>query len=519
MLKKMDGNFDLKKIEEVKESLAEIESKLKDKEFEKCQQRTAIKKSFCEKKFIGKMKLLMGILLEKMGRIPYYPVDEFRADMEIRQEAQMLRNKLALLECRQKKSMEISKVFMKDLDGLKKEKDINLESLKNGYIAVVVNSLDRGGLEQVVYFLVQELVKRNILVKVLCLDSGGMIAEKLANKGIEVQVFDGKGRSFKSFIKRNPPILVNTHYVKKYIKFLYRRNIPIVEVIHNMYVFYCKHVINIERQNEKYYTKMIAVSEVVKETYCSRIANTNKITVIGNAAQLREQPKKNRDEARDLLKIPKQAYVILNVGSIDPRKNQLGMVAAFDIISQIREETIYLVLAGNIQDRAYNERLKNAIDGCKQKENIILLPYYERIRELYQMADVFLIDSYYEGWSIAATEALYEGLPIVHSMCGSALELTAKGKYGIVVKNPAGDLKDLSNSEIGYIISRGEYYNTEEVVEGLLKIVDNKEYWNQCRLDIISETRKKFSEEKMVNEYLGTFVLVNENVGDKYGKR
>ena len=55
-------------------------------------------------------------------------------------------------------------------------------------------------------------------------------------------------------------------YVKRHIKFLHKEGIPIVEVVHNMYVYYCDHVAEIERENEKYYTKLIAVSEIVKET-------------------------------------------------------------------------------------------------------------------------------------------------------------------------------------------------------------------------------------------------------------
>ena len=502
-----------KEIEELEESLARLEKNINDIEFEKNQYHEGIKRAIKKQNIKQNIQLMLNVVLAKMGRIPYCSVDDFRKDMRIRQDIQVMRNQLAALSCSKAIVLKDEENYVpKEVHEPSLEKDIDIEPLKKGYIAIVVNSLDRGGLEQVVGLLAQEFYKKNIPIKVLCLDDGGLMAERLKQVGIEVLIFHGKGHAFKTYIRKNPPSLVNTHYVKRHIKFLHKEGIPIVEVVHNMYVYYCDHVAEIERENEKYYTKLIAVSEIVKETYCNRIKQSDKIAVIGNAAILREEPQKTREEVRAFLGIPQEAYVILNVGSIDPRKNQVGIITAFDIVAKLVEVPVYLVLAGNVQDEAYNNKVLDSISKCEHKTNIICLPYYERVRELYQLADVFVLDSYYEGWSISATEALYDGLPIIHSMCGSAVELVGNGMYGMVVPNPAGNLSKIRNLELIEEINRGEIHNTKELVQAIKTMISSKEYWTEKRTEIRWNMQKKYSVDYMIYCYIKLFF--NIKVGD-----
>ena len=496
--------FDIKnELEILEKTLFLLEKELNEPTFEKMQYQKAFWRAIRKKDFKQKCSMLFEIGLDKFGRIPLYSLDEFREDIKMRQNIQKMRNQLAALECSAMTELALaenstSKSFLKETSKRNKKTD----AFENGYIAFLVNSLDKGGLEQVVAFLARSLYANNVSIKVLCLDEGGLVANQLKEAGIEVLIFHGKGNQFRKYIRKNPPILVNSHYVKRHIRFLYKNKIPVVEVIHNMYVFYCEHVADIERNNEKYFSGLIAVSEIVKEIYCDRIKQTEKISVIGNAAKLREAPQKSKEEVRQLLGIPQDAYVILNVGSIDSRKNQVGMIAAFDIVSKIAKIPVYIVFAGNVQDEVYNAQVQESLSQCEYSSQVIILSYYERIRELYQIADVFLMDSYYEGWSIAATEALYDGVPLIHSLCGSAYELTDGGSYGIVVPNPAGNILELSNKKIEYAILRAEYKNTREVCAALLKMIDNREYWNKRRKSIAEESRKYFSEKIMIEKYM-----------------
>ena len=232
----MNEKGELKKIQNI---LSRIEKEWDVSNMEEIFQHQAIVKAIKQKRFCEKLALFKELFLEKIGRIPYCNVDEFRADLPIRQEIKRLEiNLLPLLyseyrysdEKKQKKTENFPAIIDKQLP------QGSIKKLKKGYIALLVNSLDKGGMEQVVYLLATELTKRNINIKVLCLEKGGEIAHQLEIHGIEVVVFGGDGNEFKKYIKKDPPILINSHYVKKHIKFLYNQKIPIVEVVNNMYV-------------------------------------------------------------------------------------------------------------------------------------------------------------------------------------------------------------------------------------------------------------------------------------------
>jgi hypothetical protein len=76
------------------------------------------------------------------------------------------------------------------------------ETLSSKYVALMVDTLDKGGLEQVVAFLTQQLVKRGIAIKVLCTEKGREIANLLKQQGYEVYEFEKDRNQFDRFIKR-----------------------------------------------------------------------------------------------------------------------------------------------------------------------------------------------------------------------------------------------------------------------------------------------------------------------------
>ena len=121
------------------------------------------------------------------------------------------------------------------------------------------------------------------------------------------------------------------------------------------------------------------------------------------------------------------------------------------------------------------------------------------------MADVFILDSYYEGWSIAATEALYEGLPVIHSECGSAKELVCNGRYGIMIKNPIGDIEKLDTEHVTERIMQCENRNIDEAVSAIVVMADNIDRWRNERETISQETIEKFSIQNMCENYLKLF--------------
>jgi 2-polyprenyl-3-methyl-5-hydroxy-6-metoxy-1,4-benzoquinol methylase/glycosyltransferase involved in cell wall biosynthesis len=388
------------------------------------------------------------------------------------------------------------------------DKDLEVpDNLKRGYIAVMVDTLDKGGLEQVVAMLVREFIKRKMNITVFCTNKGGLIADKLRQEKIEVIEFNNNEKAFEKYIKENPPILVNTHFTKNMLSIVKKLNIPMIEVIHNMYVFFGEDDWKIEREREKYFDKMIAVSDLVKETYVKKHGNVkpDKIAVIGNCADENKIYGKSSEFIRSELKIETSSTVFINVSSIDSRKNQLGLLTAFDMFYKTVNSDSYLILVGNCLSEFYNNEVEKYIEELESKDHIIKLNYYQSIADLYNAADVFVMPSYFEGWSIAATEALYCGLPIIHSKCGSAIELVKNGENGILIENPEPDIMNCGKEKLITDMQKRAPENTEELVAAMKNIDSNIYEWRDKRGKISANSLRDFSKCKMIDTYIHSF--------------
>jgi len=81
-------------------------------------------------------------------------------------------------------------------------------------------------------------------------------------------------------------------------------------------------------------------------------------------------------------------------------------------------------------------RLNLKIKDFRQRhKNIILLPsvYNEKMPKIYNVADVLVMASYFEGWSMTMGEALACGIPVVTTNVGDAEEIIKNGENGYVV--------------------------------------------------------------------------------------
>lgn len=375
------------------------------------------------------------------------------------------------------------------------------------YIALMTEYLDNGGLEEVVRLLALELYSRNLFVKVFCLYSGGKIAEDLRKSGIEVIEFKGKKRLLKRYVDKNRPILVNTHYISKHLEVFYQRNIPVVDVIHNMYVF-----LNPQRIKEEYkkiycVNEYIAVSDSAKRIFESKIlkGKNREITVIGNSKSSVKTIFNDRKEIRESLAIEQEAYIFLVAGSIDPRKNQLGICRAWDIFSNIIDGKVYLLFAGSITDTEYGAKIKEFIEERKLKDRILFLGFREDLGSIMNAADVLILNSYYEGWSMAATEALCFGIPIIHSDCGSGKELVREGENGILIDNPLKNIEKYNSIELYNIMRSGHCDNIRQLIIAMLKMYSNRLIWEENKDLIKQRSMEQYSLVRTINKYLEIF--------------
>ena len=111
---------------------------------------------------------------------------------------------------------------------------------------------------------------------------------------------------------------------------------------------------------------------------------------------------------------------LLYIGRLEKKKNILGLIQAFDKISQV-DKKINLVLVGQ-PGCGYDRNIKNQISKIK---NIYKVGHIDQkdLVYLYNGAEVFVFPSWYEGFGLPILEAMACGCPVAASNAASIPEV------------------------------------------------------------------------------------------------
>lgn len=159
--------------------------------------------------------------------------------------------------------------------------------------------------------------------------------------------------------------------------------------------------------------RIIAVSETTARDLQERLKVVpSRISVVPNGVDDRffaAQPL-NAVE-RTSLGVPSD--YLLTVGTLEPRKNHLTLLAALDRLSS--GSTLPLVVAGR-KGWDYEPILK-AMDPLRQRGRVVLLDYVSDavLPSLYAGAAAVIYPSWYEGFGLPVLEAMATGIPVVAS--------------------------------------------------------------------------------------------------------
>ncbi len=115
----------------------------------------------------------------------------------------------------------------------------------------------------------------------------------------------------------------------------------------------------------------------------------------------------------------------LYVGALQPRKNLIRLIEAFDIAKQHFPE-IKLVLAGEPAWLASG--ILETREKSQYKEDIVLIGRvtFEELRALYQGARAFVFPSLYEGFGLPVLEAFASGISVLTASNSSLEEVAGK---------------------------------------------------------------------------------------------
>ncbi len=149
--------------------------------------------------------------------------------------------------------------------------------------------------------------------------------------------------------------------------------------------------------------KIIAISEQTKRDIVEFLkVPESKIEVIyqGCHKAFKEQQSPEMiQETREKFKLPER--FILNVGTIEERKNLLNVVKA------INGTGIPLVVVG--RKTKYYQKIENFLKKNKMQQQVLFLEgvSMDELAAIYKLADIFVYPSFFEGFGIPVIEALF----------------------------------------------------------------------------------------------------------------
>jgi len=108
--------------------------------------------------------------------------------------------------------------------------------------------------------------------------------------------------------------------------------------------------------------------------------------------------------------IPLNSFVISTVCRLVEEKNVDMLVEAISVIHESIEEPVFLLIAG---DGPLENSIHEKIISLGLEDRVLMLGYCDAPQEVYQVSDLFVLASYYEGFGHVLIEANACGTPVV----------------------------------------------------------------------------------------------------------
>jgi len=182
-----------------------------------------------------------------------------------------------------------------------------------------------------------------------------------------------------------------------------------VLILQNLILLITKRVI----ATNYYVVKMLRDYGVSKE----------KVVIIPNAVNTnRFCPPQNKEKMKQKLGFKENQLLILSVCRLHPSKRLDDLILTFTEICKMIKKDLYLLIAGSGPDL---ERLKGISRTLGINSRILFLGRIsnEKIHEIYQAVDLFVLPSSHETFGIAILEAMASGIPVIVARSGGIVSI------------------------------------------------------------------------------------------------
>ncbi|MBI5412304.1 glycosyltransferase family 4 protein [Candidatus Peregrinibacteria bacterium] len=148
---------------------------------------------------------------------------------------------------------------------------------------------------------------------------------------------------------------------------------------------------------------------------------------------------------------------LMMTGALEPRKNVIGVLRAYHLLSPANQKKYRLVICG--KQGAYFNKIKAIVQKLGLQDRVTFLEYLpeKELVALMQGATLFLFPSFYEGFGLPVLEAMQSGAPVVASKVSSIPELGMDAVHYIDPTDPI------------------------DIADGITQVLDNESHWKELR--------------------------------------
>ena len=367
------------------------------------------------------------------------------------------------------------------------------------YCLLVVGNLDAGGTEEVAAFLARRLPEAGIVTALAFTPTSGeqqRLAQRLRAEGIDV--IEANEASASAVIRSFGAQVVSAHGAPRWwVEAAARARVPYVETLHGMLSMFGTDWTAEALRSQKI-SAIVAVSELVRRQYLEGNATFDfeRMFTVPNSVETKRLPHVDREEARAWLGLGSE-FLFVSLARHSLPKNQYGLVMAFGDVATRRSDA-HLLIAGRPDDLHYAMQVAALRDGMSCRNRIHLRDHTPWPAVILAAADAFVMNSYFEGCSLASMEALCAGVPVILSDVGGAREqVDGDMCRGYVVGNPLGDPLIANWNTVGASLYAPQL-NRRELAAAMIRMMEAGENSQERRLQLRQESRLRFHPSKAV---------------------
>ncbi|BAP33035.1 putative lipopolysaccharide biosynthesis protein [Chryseobacterium sp. StRB126] len=300
----------------------------------------------------------------------------------------------------------------------------------------IIDSLGAGGAEKLIVDTVPLLVERSNEVDVLLLngEKTPFYAELEEKNCCNIYSL---GRSF-----------YNPFYILKIIPYLFKYNVVHVHLFPAQYfaalarifcwkkqkfIFTEHNTSNRRLKNNKlktlerfiysFYDKIICITPEVKEVLINKLAiKENKLIVIENGVDI-AKINNAKPHNKETFRFKETDILLMMVAGFREQKDHDTLIKT---LSSLPEKYKLILVGGGERE----DKLKQLVEALGLQNRVHFLGIRSDVYSLYKMSNIAVLSSHYEGFGIAAVEAMACGIPLVASDVEGLAQVVSGG--GIV---------------------------------------------------------------------------------------